>query len=187
MTNLTDQDKVDLERLGFDESGNPRNDRCLLTVWTEVLKSIEAVHDQPIPAVVAHKVVSTWPKLSYQDTVIYHDLYHSLLTEMRELLQDTIAEHPDALAWFGEDDARENRKLYIDLLVAWNVYLDQREQEWDAADETSHIQIAALVDARAFFFSTMGLAGHLNAIGFDVPDDEFSIALEAAVAELKGA
>jgi hypothetical protein len=184
---LTDQDKADLEKLGLDENGEPRQNRCLLIVWEALLADIEGILAKKIPANVAAKVVASWPKLSFQDTAQYHVQYHELLLELRETLHQVILDNPDALQWRDTDDAEKNRQVYIDLLISWHLFFDAVEADWDATDEDSHIQLAALVDARTFVFSSMGLAGHLNAIGFELQDEEFGAALDAAAAEPKEA
>lgn len=181
---LTEQDFADLEALGAKpEDVTPRT---ILEIWREVLSNIEVSRAQPIPGVVAHKVVSTWPKLSYQDTVEYYEQYHDILVELREVLHDLLAEHPDALQFTGitadgqPEDLVENSKHYQDLLVSWNLVLEKHELDWRAGAPDSHISIAALIDAREFFFARTGLTGHLDTIGFQLSDEDFMAALEAA-------
>lgn len=176
---LTDQDVVDLHEIGIEAAPA----RTLLAVWNEVFKSGKNVAAEPIPMMAAHKVTSSWPKVSYQDTVIYHRLYHEYLADLGTVLEETIAKHPEALKNVGAEDATENRELYVDLLIAWHLCFDARDEAWDAGDADSHIQVAAIVDARHFVFSDMGLAGHLGAIGFVLDDEEFLTRLVAAKAE----
>ena len=174
---LTEQDKADLARLGL----NPEEvatERCLLEVWAAVLDSVEGVGAKPIPINVAAKVVASWPALSYQDTKRYHELYHRVLGEARDLLTDLLQENPDAKSWVGDEDAEHNHGLYRDILVGWHNLLDDYEQEWRAEDEGSHIWVAVLIDVRAFFFSRMGFAGHLDSIGFSLTDGEFLEAVD---------
>lgn len=179
--NLTDQDRADLKSMGIDPDAEQPQQRSLLVIWTELLKDVEKIAEEPITALVAHKVVSSWPKLSYQDTAIYHRRYHELVLEARDVLTDLVSDLEEgALERTGEDDVEGNAQAYLDLLVAWNLLLDEHEANWLAEDERSHIEIAALIDVRAFIFSDTGFAGQLAAIGFQLSNEEFFEALETA-------
>ena len=180
---LTDQDVSDLKAMGVDPEQDAPAERTLLVIWDHVLKSGADTAAQPIPMMVSAKVVATWPKLSYQDTAVYHRLYHEYLGYLQESLVEAIRKHPEALSFVGLEDAEENREIYIDLLVTWNLQLDAIEREWAAEQEDSHIVVAAVVDVRHFIFSDMGLAGHLSAIGFQLRDEEFIERLNKAKAE----
>lgn len=184
---LTESDRQDLEAMGIDpdtgEAAEPTR-RTLLEIWQEVLANVEKSKATAIPMNVAHKVVASWPKLSYQDTVRYHELYHDHLLELREVLNDLIARDPAALSFTGEgEDLEANGHHYQDLLVSWNLVLEHAEMEWRAEQEDSHIRVAAIVDARHFFFASDGLTGHLDSIGFQLSDEDFMAALQAARAE----
>jgi|SRR5690606_34264008 len=152
----------------------------LLKVWAEILSNIEAIRDQEVPMFVAHKITAAWPQIRMQETPAYHDRYHALLLEMREVLHDVIQENPGCTDHIGEVDAVENLELYRNLVIAWNVILDQHELEWKPTDEDSHITFAALVDVRAFLFGRNGFAGHLESRGITFPSDEIADAIAAA-------
>ena len=175
---LSDQDVADLASIGISAEGATK--RSLLTIWTELLSNVEKNAENPIPAPVAAKVVASWPFLSFQETAQYHRVYHDILLECRDELREIVAENPDALDWTGEEDGQENHELYREVLVRWHMLLDDHEARWRAEDSDSHIWIAALADARAFFFSQVGLAGHLDTIGFSLTDGEFMAAVTKA-------
>lgn len=170
---LTEQDREDLDSLE-----NPPAEHSLLEIWSLVLDNVSAVAKQPIPANVAAKVVASWPFLTFQETAQYHLIYHQILEELGDDLSELIRKHPEAIGWVGDDDAEHNHALYREILVTWHNQLDSYEEDWRAGDSNSHIWIAAIADTRAFIFSQMGLAGHLDAIGFQMSDGEF---LEAVV------
>gem|GEM_PF-3914430 len=180
--NLTEQDKSDLAQMGIEVPEDevvPQH--SLLFIWRDLLSHVPKSAAEPIPMVVAHKVVNSWPKLTYQDTAKYHVLYHQFLQQAADLVDEAIAKRPEAIDFVGEDDLTENGKTYLDLLVQWHLALDRFEHtEWRAEDEDSHIKLAAVIDARATLFSDTGLTGHLDAIHFRVTDEEFLAAVEAA-------
>ena len=177
---LSAQDEADLATLGAQDDGGMT--MALLAVWSEVLGNIEAEREQPIPVVVASKVVASWPFLTFQETAQYHKMYHDILIDMRDILRKAIKDNPGCTDYIGDEDAAENHTIYRDVLVSWHLYLDQLESDWRAGDPLSHIKVATISDARAFFFAQTGLAGHLDVIGFTLANDEFL----DAVTEAKG-
>jgi hypothetical protein len=177
---LSAQDVKDLESMGISADAEEAQPRSLLEVWDEVLSNVLPSSETPIPMQVAHKVVRSWPFLSYQDTAVYHNLYHRYLLALIPPLKKVIAENPVALTYHGEEDGAQNHKHYVDLLVQWHLGFDQVEEAWRASDPESHIVLAAVVDARAMVFGHTGLVGHFDAIGFHVSDEEFAAALESA-------
>lgn len=181
---LTEQDLKDLAELAGEDVAEAPKQRAVLAIWDELLKAVDVVIEEPIPALVAHKVVTSWPKLSYQDTSIYHQVYHGYMSEVAALLHELVVENPKALKRSGPEDGELNRELYIDLLVGWNLLLDAHEQAWRAEHPESHIQIAALTDVRATIFGGTGMAAHLESISFQLQDEEFFERLQAAKADL---
>lgn len=176
---ISEQDVADLEAMYSEDV--PQN--SLFKVWREIATNFEPSSKEPIPANVAHKIVVSWPKLTYQDTAVYHKLYHSYLMALIPPLDEVIAKHPEALEYHGAEDGEKNHDLYLNLLVEWHLTFDRVEESWRAEDIESHIQLAALIDARAFVFGATGFAGHLDSIQFQLSDVEFMAALEAAKAK----
>lgn len=178
--NLTEQDKTDLRSIGINPDEDQPFKHAVLKAWDAVLTAGVEVGNEKIPAIVAQKIVGNWPKLTYQETARYHAIYHEIIAEIRQDLLDLIAKNPKCLDFHADEDAKENHKRYVEILVTWHLYLDRLEQEWDAEHPESHIQIAVIIDMRSFIFSRMGLIGHLEAIGFALGDDEFLSAIEKA-------
>lgn len=175
---ISQQDVADLEAMYAE--GEDITQRSLFEVWRELLSNVDKVAGEPIPMVVAHKVVNSWPKLTYQDTARYHAVYHEFLNTLKAPLEAVIAAHPEVLDRSGTEDGELNHEHYLNLLVTWHLGFEKLEQEWRAGDGDSHIQLAAQIDARSFVFSATGFAGHLDAIQFQVSDEEFMAAVEAA-------
>jgi hypothetical protein len=180
---LTPQDQQDLASLGITLEGEQPTERCLLELWQAVLANRIPAAAKPIEIGVATAVVRSWPFLTFQETARYHVLYHEVLNQIAERLDEVIAENPEATSWVGEEDAAHNHLLYRQLLVEWHQILDTLESAWRAEDEESHIWVAVIPDVRSFIFSRVGLAGHLDAIGFALTNDEFLVALQEAKGE----
>jgi len=165
---LSAQDIADLASLGSTES----KPRTLLEVWSNVLKNIEPSRDQKhIAPTIANKIVSSWPKMSFQDVRNYHLKYHALLIELRDILENLIEKNPDALE-NTENEAVDNRDLYIELVSRWHEQVAQWERDWTVDDADSHVQLAAIADAASFFTGPSGLAAHFSDIGLSFTDDD---------------
>ena len=152
----------------------------LLRVWNEVLANLDAIRAEGVSMALAGRIVSQWPQISFQETPIFHDMYHDLLLQFRDKLDAVIAENPGASEVPAEEDLEHNYKHYKRLVIDWNILLDQAELQWDATSEHSHVMYAAIVDARQFLFSRNGFAGHLEQIGFTLEVEEIQQAILAA-------
>ena len=165
---LSEQDLADLAALG--ETEEPKK-HTLLEVWRELLSNIEAGAEQRVPPQLALRIVSSWPKLGFEDVAAYWAVYHDRLTDMRELLHLEIATDPEALNRV-EDDATANAEHYMNLLLAWNQQVLLWEHEWDVNDPAAAIKLAAFADAQSFVLGQQGLVEHLTHIGFAYGEDD---------------
>lgn len=182
---LSEQDKIDLRILNSEPEPQPEEQeskRSLLELWAEVLQSVEASRDSKVPMAVAHSIVTSWPKLNYRDIPEYHVLYHEYLIQARDILTELIHEHPQALEYHGLEDGKENANFYLHLLVQWNILFEDIAEEWSPTDDNADVVVAALVEARNTVLGRLGMAGHLDNIGFQV-EGSISDHIEAAKAE----
>ena len=180
---LSPQDIADLAEIGMGPDGEPLKQVSLLKAWAEVLSNVEANSQSEVTIGIAHRIVQGWPKLDFQETPLYHQYYHEYLIEVRDILQEKIDANPGAIDFEDDDDIAENASIYRELVIEWNLLFDRLERNWIAEDPHSHIEFAALVDARGFVFSREGLAGHLEARGFTMTTDEVVEAIKAARGE----
>lgn len=171
---------TDLTEGPWSEDAPQEEGHSLLRIWSEVLSNVERARDEGVNMSVAGRIVSSWPQISFQETAIYHNMYHEILLELRELLIKTIRDNPGAIDHMEKADMELNHKLYEQLVIDWNILLDEYELEWNAQDEDSHIWYAAIVDARVFLFNREGFAGHLESRGFTLDSDEIFEAIRAA-------
>lgn len=169
---LSEQDVADLASIGIDAEPDEEKapEFCVLNIWRELFTNVEKSRKEKVPMSAASRIVASWPKISFQETVVYHELYHSYLSSIGAFLDEV---RPAAFEFTGADDGVANREDYIALLVEWHIWLDFLKNSWDAADPQSHIQAAALVDAGGFVFNETGLLGHLGAIGFQLDEPTF--------------
>lgn len=187
---LSAEDEADLQLLLQDPPPAPRT---LLETWRELLASIEQAKAEKVGIALANRIVSTWPQLTYQDVTRYHERYHELLLELREILHAEISADPDCLKNV-ENDAVDNRRHYVNLLFCWQAASLRWEHEWDAASPDAAIEIAAIGDATGFFFGKpspdgrgqQGLVDHLGAINLEFGDADRED-MAARLTEIKAA
>lgn len=195
MTELSAQDRADLESIGIDPDAPEADDaptpRIVLETWDHLLGDIERSEESGVAPETAVRIVKAWPFLKMQELSTYHRLYHENLKALREYVVNAIIEHPEALKHTGttedglSEDAQENGEIYVELITAWQVEAQQWSLDWDCDDEQSHIQLAAIADAQAFFLGETGIIQHLGSIGLDLTQEQYEAmgeALEAAKA-----
>lgn len=177
-TSVTAVDTPEVSDDAWADASEPQY--ALLRVWSEVLSNLDPIRAEGVSMALAGRIVSQWPQISFQETPIFHDMYHDLLLQFRDELDVVIAENPGASEVPAEEDLEHNYKHYKRLVIDWNILLDQAELQWDVTNEHSHVMYAAIVDARQFLFSRNGFAGHLEQIGFTLEVEEIQQAILAA-------
>ena len=177
-TSVTAVDTPEVSDDAWADASEPQY--SLLRVWSEVLSNLDPIRAESVSMALAGRIVSQWPQISFQETPIFHDMYHDLLLQFRDELDVVIAENPGASEVPAEEDLEHNYKHYKRLVIDWNILLDQAELQWDVTSEHSHVMYAAIVDARQFLFSRNGFAGHLEQIGFTLEVEEIQQAILAA-------
>lgn len=172
---LSEQDLADLESLSEAELKY-----SLLRIWSELLSNVETSAKQRLPMATAVAIVRKWGFLNIHDTASYHDYYHDYLGDMAALFFELVKDHPDRVDVAPADDLETNYDLYKQLVIDWNIRLDELERSWDVRHPDSHVQLAALADVRQFIFASDGMAGHLEVLGFEVDPQEIADAVLAA-------
>ena len=166
---LTEQDLADLAALNADDEKQVLL-HTVLESWQAHLSSADAVAKERVHPGYANKIVSTWPKLSYQDVAAYHQRFHQRVIELRdvfdEILQNHLENKPDAFLHL-EDDAEYNEAAYIETIYAWQARIQEWERAWDVRSKTAHIDVAVIADVSSFFVGQMGIVQFLDNIGFD--------------------
>ena len=187
---LTDEDLAAIQA-SLNEGSNGLT-HSVLTVWRELFSNIPKVSKERVTPGLAMNIVSTWPKISIQETPRYHEYYHIYLAEAADIVEAALPEDAEkqaaALAFTGEDDARENEAIYLEILLQWQLKVMEWEAEWDAAHEDAHITAAVIADVHKFLLSGTGIVEHLSAINFRYTDEakaEHAKLMEEYVTELE--
>ncbi len=147
----------------------------LLETWRAVLEPAgtgEMVKD-PISPQWAVKMVTTYPGVGFTDVEAIHHGVFALAAELAELLDNEIKTDDECLKKAtAEEDATENAQHYKDILAAWQIHMIQEELTWHPSHKDAAVQLAVLSEVQQMFLGEMGLAAHLDQIGFEFNDDD---------------
>lgn len=149
----------------------------LLELWRAVLSNIESSQAEPITPQEASRVLKSWPNLKVQELVEYHTKFYGLMTVMREILHIEIASDPECLKR-TEDDAVDNRAHYLNLIMLWQLQIQEWGNEWVCTDDDAHLTMAALAEVQQFFFGQNGLLNHLDSIQFEMTEEDSDLLAE---------
>lgn len=138
--------------------------RTLLETWQHLLANIDTEKHERITMQMAGRVVGSWPQLKMSEVPAYFKFYYELLGEMRDALEDIIAENEEALTKV-ENDAEDNKTLYTEVVISWQQLTILWDRDWDVNSETAHIEMAAIADASLYYLGPDGIINHLNNIG----------------------
>lgn len=168
---LTDEDIRDLIELGADIEGAITH--SVLETWKVVLEDNIATKDGRITPGLAHRIVSTWPKLNYSDVPAYLARYYQILEEFHAVVARVVDENPKALELVLQDDAEDNHDLYIEVIGHWQGIAKYYELTWSTFKDTAAVDLAAQDDANSYTLNpTEGLLAHLGVIGFAFREED---------------
>lgn len=155
------------------EGDTPTLSHTVLEIWSEILSNLETEEKSRTSPVVATRIVRSWPGMQYRDIPRYWELYYTLMREMRDALMAVIRSDEDCFSHV-EDDAEENRDLYLEVLFQWSDIVGQWEENWDLQSEDAVAHVAAIADCGAFFIGEQGLAAHLSQeqVGFRYTEED---------------
>ncbi len=157
---LSPEDMVDLDLLG---AVDQPLEMTVLAVWQNVLSNIESQAAERIEPGYATQIIRRWPTLTYKDIPAYYATFHEYLVVYRDVLDEQLRLHPDALKAIGFDagdpdsDAVVNRDIYKELMFEWNLVTAKLEAKWDVTDPDAAAQIAAMAEAQAFVTGGTGI------------------------------
>ena len=162
----TTQDEVDIALMNAIEQPL---DRTVLEIWKSILDNTEAQAQTRIEPGFASYVLKSWPTLVTIKTLpSYYALFHTILIQYRDVLDEQLRLHPDALSWTApvgdpESDAIKNREIYSELLFQWNLVTAIVERAWDVTAPDSAERLAAMADAQAYITGGTGIMQALSA------------------------
>ena len=142
----------------------------LLEVWTQLLSNIETSMKEPVTPAQALALTQRWTFLRIKDLAKYHHVYHGLLLDYRNVLEEVLSHDPDAIHRV-EDDLEVNRQQYLDALLNWQLLIQSYDHSWDSEEEDAGVLLAAQNDAARFIAGENGLLGHLGALDFQFSEE----------------
>lgn len=179
---MTEQDKADLEAL----NAEPPQFHPILEVWQEVLRPAASEALKRVTPGWASTITSKHPAIKLQEMNTFRDIYFGKIEELRAILEYEIDSDPKCLqAIDAAEDREENSVHYHNLIVNWQLAIQQWEIDWDCTSVDAHLQLAAFSEVHNMFLGGGGLLAHLELIGFQFTEDD-QIELAAALQAHRG-
>lgn len=178
---LTDQDLADLESLDRE----PPSYHTILEVWSELLKPAEEEQTKRVQPGWGSRITQMYPQIKMQHMTEFRDRYFAKILELKQILDEEIAEDPDCFKPSKpEDDAADNRHHYKNLLLNWQKQIIQWELDWDCEDDLSPVELGAISEVHKMFFSEKGVTAYLDNIGFEF-DEQDQLEMSMVLNEMK--
>ena len=150
----------------------------LLEVWSGVLDEIEKVQDDKFPIQQAVQLVQRYPEVSFRHVPEYVRSFSDKLREARDILRAEI--ESDAKCFeHVEDDAEANRSHYLNILLQWQLMVQDWEHAWDTTNLSAGVEVAAISEAHSFLLGEQGLVAHLGVIDFDFAPEDAEVIIQA--------
>jgi hypothetical protein len=157
-TVFSEQDVRDLHELGVTDGDVPSY-HVILEVWREVLKPAHAERESgKVTPQWAGRMVSSYQELRFADCQELQRRYFDKLIDLHQVIVDEIEGDDECLNYTDpEEDAKENRDHYLEILRQWQEKFLRWELEWDCTDTHAAIELAAISETYKVFFGQTGL------------------------------
>lgn len=182
-----------VETIEVDDNGNEMPEipepesHSLLEVWRALLSNIESQEAEKISSQQAFKLLQAYPFLKMQELPQYSWGFYSCLKMYRDILDEEIATDPECFKHNEPaDDAEYNRHHYLNLLVQWQKLAKSWQDDWNAADNDSHIWLASYADSQNFIMGEKGIVTLLDQIPFSYTEDDAAEIWSLVVADEEG-
>lgn len=163
------------ETIEFDAPTNnmtpPPMEHTLLKVWQDVLSNGVKLSSDKASMAEAVRLVSMYDFLEFHDVETHRAMFYRFIEDARLIIDNIIEENPDALKNV-EDDATENRELYLDVILQWSKLFYEAEQAFDSDSSNAAAAASSYLDAQAFLLGGKGLIQHLETIGFEYDEED---------------
>lgn len=181
---LSEKDKADLAAL---DSLEDIEYHTLLEVWTALLEPAAAELGKRVHPQWATRTISQYPEMTFAAMPLFRDLYYGKLGEMKKILADEIASDDRCLDRKERvEDATDNATHYKNLLLLWQMQIQEWEIAWDTAHPDAPADLASISEVHKLFFGEMGIVQHLSEIGFEFTEDDQQVLADALQAQREG-
>lgn len=175
---LTAKDIADLEAL---DTELPQF-HTVLEVWREVLKPAKDEATYPPTPAWSNRIISAYHGIEFKDMIAFRDSYFAKVDELFNILLLEISYDNDCLSWpTPEEDAENNAVHYKNLLLQWQMAVQQWELDWECTSPTAAVELAAISEVHKMFFGQTGLTAFLDNIKFEFTEDDQTEMAEALI------
>lgn len=159
----------------------------LLEIWREILRSSRNVGKEKLAPAWATTIVTQYAEVRFKDVGEFRDQYFAAMDVMCKIVEAEVEIDDDALSYDNAaDDAEHNAVHYKNLLLLWQMHLQQLELDWNYKSSLAGVQIAVLSELHKFFFGDKGLVQHLEQIQFQFDEDDQKMLAEALDEQRRG-
>jgi hypothetical protein len=178
---FTQRDKDDLASLGVadEPSFHP-----LLQIWTTVLTPAGGESKEMPTAAWCNRIISGYQQITFADMIAFRDKYFTKVEELAEILRLEVASDPEAFSYTTpEEDVENNTAHYKNVLLNWQLQVQQWELDWECTDADAAIELAAISEVHKMFFGPTGIVAFLDNIKFEFTEADQQMLSEALQAQ----
>lgn len=154
--------------------------RTLLETWIALFDSIQTVREQKINMAMTMNILGRHDALVVGDLTTFFRRYYEILDDARSIVNYEVATDAGCLN-NREEDVVDNKNHYLNIFIGWLQMLAELEEEWHVDNFEADIEMAAIIEARAFLVGEQGVIQHLQTINFQFGEDERAL-VDAAMA-----
>lgn len=145
----------------------------MLKVFEAIFNGIDTERDERITPVWANRMISLYPQMTFKDLPAFHERYFNKLEELRNILRMEIeAAGDDIEVDSSEEDIENNSARFLNLLLQWQVTLQQWDLDWRVDSEDAVVEMAAASECFKFLFGQTGITQFFSDIEFTLSDED---------------
>ena len=143
----------------------------LLEMWEEILSHAETEKKAQVLPSEALRILQQWPMLTARELPAFYEEFYRLLGRGLYHVQKVREKYPEHVNHV-DDDAEFNHDAYVEVLQLWTEEINTAQQTWHLQMQYPMANAAALANASGFLVGDTGLVAHLDAIGFELTDED---------------
>ncbi len=164
----TEAEVIDISSIQENLQYNP-----LLKVFKHLLEPVKTLKDEKLTMQYCSRIIDNYSGIEFKDMENYNNQYVDYVLELLNILDEIIASDDECLNVTNEDeDLEHNRVNYLNLVLQWQIAMQQWSFDWDCLDKKAAIKLAAQNEAGLLAFGEKGLVGFFSSIQFNLTDDE---------------
>ena len=146
---------------------------ALLKVFKKLLEPVKDLKTEKPTMQYCSRIIDNYTGIEFKDMDRYNEQYCDYVLEPMNILDIEIKSDDECLSVTNEEeDLEQNRAHYLNLILQWQIAMQQWSFDWDCLDKNAAIKLAAQNEAGLLVFGEKGLAGFFSSINFNLSEDE---------------